>query len=125
LGRIERRRRALAVDGKPHVPRLVARERQSDRIRRAHRRAPIALRAEALVLARSPIRVSISSLDRSANISPIQSPLVRAIAAKKRRPWAVRLTSCARRSLGEGRRLTKPCSTMRPTRPVTLPLETI
>ena len=93
----------------------------------AHRGAPLpmALRADALVLARSRIRVAMSSAERSASMSPIQSPFARAMARKKRRPSAVRLTSCARRSFGDGRRLRRPCSSSRSTRPVTLPFDTI
>src|SRR5215475_15162246 len=99
----------LAVDGKVNVARLVLRKRQGDGVDCAHRGAPlpIALRADALVLARSRISVSMSSAESSASMSPIQSPFARAMARKKRRPSAVRLTSCARRSLGEGRRLTR------------------
>src|SRR5947207_13296191 len=117
----------LAVDRKANMAGLVGSKRQRDRIGCAHRGTPlpIALRAEALVLARSRISVSISSPERSASMSAIQSPFSRAIARKKRRPSAVRLTSCARRSLGEGRRLMRPCSTSRSTSPVTLPFETI
>ena len=53
----------LAVDRQANMARLVGGKRQRDRIGCAHRGAPlpIALRAEALVLARSRISVSISS----------------------------------------------------------------
>src|SRR5262245_14245425 len=127
VGPVERDGGDLAVDRKANVARLVLRKRQGDGVGCAHRGAPlpIALRADALVLARSRIRVSMSSAESSASMSPIQSPFARAIARKKRRPSAVRLTSCARRSLGEGRRLTSPCSSSRSTRPVTLPFDTI
>src|SRR5262249_51775963 len=127
VGPVQRDGRDLAVDRKPNMARLVARERQGDRIDCAHRAPPLpmALRADALVLASSRMSVSISSVDKSASMSAIQSPFARAIAQKKRRPSPVRLTSCARRSLGEGRRLMRPCSSSRSTRPVTLPFDTI
>ena len=47
------------------------------------------------------------------------------MARKNRRPSAVRLTICTRRSFGAGRRSIRPCSTSRSTRPVTLPFDTI
>src|SRR5262249_18424768 len=127
IGPVERDAGDLAVDRQADGARLVVRQRQGDGVGCAHRGAPlpIALRADALVLARSRIRVSMSSAESSASMFPIQSPFARAMARKKRRPSAVRVTSCARRSLGEGRRLTKPCSTSRWTRPVTFPFATI
>src|SRR5262249_57450664 len=65
---VERDGGDLAVDRKANVARLVVRERQGDGVGRAHRGAPlpIALRADALVFPRSPIRVSISSPETSA-----------------------------------------------------------
>src|SRR5437763_10794480 len=122
---IERDGCELALDREPKVARGIARKRRRDRA--VHRLAPlpIALRADAFVLASSRSSVSISPAERSENISPIQSPLARAMARKKRRPCAVRLTSWARRSLGAGRRATRPCSTSRSTSPVTLPFDTI
>src|SRR5262249_3618110 len=110
IGPIEGDRGDLSVDPEANITRLVVFKRQDDRVGHAHRAPPlaIALRAEALVLARSCISISISSAERSANRSAIQSPFARAMARKKRRPSAVRLTSCARRSVGEGWRLTRP-----------------
>jgi hypothetical protein len=67
----------------------------------------------------------MSSLESPANISPTQSPFSRAMARKNFRPSAVRLTICARRSFGDGRRLIRPCSTSLSTNPVTLPFDTI
>src|SRR5262249_29629172 len=127
VGAVERDGGDLAGERKANGARLVVRQRQGDGVGCAHRVAPLpmALRADALALAGSRIRVSMSSAERSASMSPIQSPFARAMARKRRRPSAVRLTSCTRRSLGDGRRLTRPCSSSRSTKPVTLPFDTI
>src|SRR5205823_13566120 len=92
---VERDGGDLAVDRKANGARLVVRQRQGDGVGCAHRGPPLpmALRADALVLGSSRIRVSMSSAERSASMSPIQSPFARAMARKKRRPSAVRLTS--------------------------------
>src|SRR5262249_50894000 len=110
IGPVDGDRCDLSGDREANMARLVVFKGQGDRVGRAHRAPPlaIALRADALVLARSRISISTSSAERSANRSAIQSPFARAIARKKRLPSAVRLTSCARRSLGEGCRLTRP-----------------
>src|ERR1700716_3130520 len=76
VGPVERDGRDLAVDRQPNMLRGVALERQGDRIGCAHRAPPLpmALRADALVLARRRRSVSMSAAESSANISPIQSP---------------------------------------------------
>src|SRR5262249_37573492 len=127
VGPVERDGGDLAVDRKANVARLVLRKRQGDGVGCAHRGAPlpIALSADALVLASKRIRVSMSPSESSASMLPVQLRLGGAIERKNRRCSADRLARCARRSLGEGRRLTSPCSSSRSTRPVTLPFDTI
>src|SRR5262249_56197844 len=74
VGPVERDGGDLAVDRKANVAGFIVRERQGDRVGCAHRGAPLpmALRADALVLAKSRIRVAMSSAERSASMSPIQ-----------------------------------------------------
>src|ERR1700678_130499 len=75
VGAIERQRRNLAVDRETDMAGAVIGERQGDGIGGSHwgPSLPIALRTDVLVLASRRSSVSDSTVERSANISAIQS----------------------------------------------------
>src|SRR5439155_24279714 len=110
LGPVERQGRDLAGDGKADVAGAVVRERQQRGGNGGHGAlaAATARRAEVLVLASSAMSGSTSFAPRSAKISAIHPSCVRAMVRNARRPSRVKLTSWARRSVGDGLRSSRP-----------------
>ena len=125
---VERERRDLAGDLEADVAALIARQRQRDGIGGGHQCvSPLTrLARRCLGLGEETHQRCRSRPAKVRRTCPPPSRRWRAPwCGTLRRPSAVRLTNCERRSIGERRRSTRPCATSRSTSPVTLPLDTI